>query len=107
MSCFGSIIFSKNDQKQITCFLYAFLNVIIGHVVLCDVASQRADDDHSDDAREEEHNHNRVNDGEPMDLSVLQVPNTQMPFGPQVYYTSFKCKVSSTHVILDLSLKID
>ena len=56
-----------------TCLLNAFLNVIVGHVVLCDVASQRADDDHSDDAREEEHNHNGVDDGEPVDLGVLQV----------------------------------
>ena len=58
---------------MITCFLDAFLNVIVGHVVLCDVASQRADDDHRDYAREEEHNHNGVDDGEPVDLGVLQV----------------------------------
>ena len=65
-------------NKLPSCLLNAFLNVIVGHVVLCDVASQSADDDHSDDAREEEHNHNGVDNGEPVDLGVLQVTSSQV-----------------------------
>merc|ERR1719347_138354 len=69
-----------------SCLFDAFLNVIISHVVLCNVASQSADDDHSDDAREEEHNHNVVDNGEPVDLGVLHI-QVHVPTGSPLHFT--------------------
>ena len=55
--------------------LDAVLRILVSHVVLGDVFPQGSDDDHGDDAAEEEDNHDGVDDGEPMDLSIrhLQV----------------------------------
>ena len=55
--------------------LYAVLALLVSHVVLGDVLPQCPDDDHGDDAGQEEDHHDRVDDGEPVDLRVrhLQV----------------------------------
>ena len=37
----------------------------VAYVVLGDIPPEGADDDHGDDPGEEEHDHNRVDDGEP------------------------------------------
>ena len=74
-------LFRKADSL-ITCLLNALFNVIVSHVVLCNVTPQGADDDHRYDPGEEEDHHNRVDNGEPVDLSVLHVQVDIPPRGP-------------------------
>ena len=49
-------------------------------VVLGDVSMQRAHHDHCHHSRQEEHNHERIDDGEPMDL-IVQHQQIGVPSG--------------------------
>mmetsp|Transcript_64762 Transcript_64762/g.208562 ORF Transcript_64762/g.208562 Transcript_64762/m.208562 type:complete len:257 (-) Transcript_64762:310-1080(-) len=62
------------------CFLSSVLRRHV--IVLCDVTVQRAQQDHGHHAREEEYNHQGVDDGEPVDLTLMHPEVGVPPGGP-------------------------